>query len=301
MDIIRLYNDFSVDYKTEGHKHTRQGWVNTECPFCVGNPGYHLGWNIQEEYFMCWRCGWHPPISTISTLLKVSTNQVPDLLVLYGVNRTIITQKKKDKKEFSLPSNITGLGEIHKRYLKQRHFSPEVIEKKWKITGTGPVSKLDKIFYKYRILIPFVWNGQVVSFDSRDVTNKQMQKYMACPEEREIINHKHILYGNQEMWEKRGICVEGPTDVWRLGERAFATSGIRYTQEQVRVIANSFKEVAVVFDGEFQAQVQASKLVSELKFRGVDAWIESLKGGDPGSLVQRDANSLVKYILNKKR
>ena len=69
MDIIRLYRDYGIDHKAEGHKHTRPGWVNTECPFCTGNPGMHLGWNLKEEYFFCWRCGWHAPITTLSELL----------------------------------------------------------------------------------------------------------------------------------------------------------------------------------------------------------------------------------------
>lgn len=46
MDIVRLYHDYGVDHRTEGHKHCRPGWVNTECPFCEGNKGFHLGWNI---------------------------------------------------------------------------------------------------------------------------------------------------------------------------------------------------------------------------------------------------------------
>ena len=42
MDIVQLYQDHNVDFMTEGHPHCRPGWVNTVCPFCTGNPGYHL-------------------------------------------------------------------------------------------------------------------------------------------------------------------------------------------------------------------------------------------------------------------
>jgi hypothetical protein len=51
MDIIGLYRDFGIEHRTEGHKHCRPGWVNTECPFCTGNAGLHLGWHIEEEYY----------------------------------------------------------------------------------------------------------------------------------------------------------------------------------------------------------------------------------------------------------
>ena len=50
MDVLRLYQDYGVDHLTEGHKHCRDGWVNTPCPFCSGNDGYHLGWNLYDNY-----------------------------------------------------------------------------------------------------------------------------------------------------------------------------------------------------------------------------------------------------------
>ena len=86
---------------------------------------------------------------------------------------------------------------------------------------------LDNINYSHRIIIPYIWNSEIVSFDARDATNKQLNKYQACPLEREIVEHKRILYGTQEMWTDTGICVEGTTDVWRLGTDSFATSGIK--------------------------------------------------------------------------
>ena len=299
MDIIKLYQDYNVEFVTEGHKHARPGWVNCECPYCSSpstNPGYHLGWNMDEEYYFCWRCGWHPPVKTISLLLNVSISQAIELMNVYGINRTVTTIKKVDKKDFELPSNCGELSYMHRKYLISRGFNARKIERLWKIKATSHFSILDNINYKFRIIIPFFWNGQMVSFDSRDISNKQLSKYKACPKEREIIEHKHILYGNQEHWIDTGIGVEGPTDVWRLGPLSCATSGIEYTQAQVRIIAQTFKRFAVIFDDEPQAQRQAKKLVAELKFRGVDAWNIKIKG-DPGSLKQSEADELIKSIL----
>jgi hypothetical protein len=298
MDIIRLYQDFSIDFVTEDHKHAREGWVNVECPFCTGNPGYHLGWNIEEEYFFCWRCGWHPPVRTISTLLNVPVNEAIDLLHTYEINRTVRVKEKKQSKLFRFPlgTNITGLQGGHYDYLRKRGFDPAELIQKWKLQATGPLGELGGVDYRFRIIIPYTWNGEVVSFDSRDITGKQTARYKACPAEYETISHKEILYGNQEAWTPTGICVEGPTDVWRLGEHAFAVSGIQYTQKQVRVISQTFRRVAVIFDDEPQAQRQAKKLVAELKFRGVDAWNIKIKG-DPGDLEQDEANELIKSIM----
>lgn len=152
--------------------------------------------------------------------------------------------------------------------------------------------------YRFRIFIPVHWNGEMVSFDSRDITNLSDAKYKACPVDREIRERKKILYGNQEAWGTTGICVEGPTDVWRLGEDSFAVSGISYTQEQVKEMTRVFTKVAVVFDDEPQAVKQGKKLVKDLQFRNVDAYQVKIKG-DPGEMMNSDAKKLVKSILNK--
>jgi len=103
------------------------------------------------------------------------------------------------------------------------------------------------------------------------------------------------LYGKQEYWTDTGICVEGPTDVWRFGFQAFATSGIKYTPAQVRVIAKTFKRIFVVYDDDPQAVIQAKKLVAELQFRGLKAIRVTIEG-DPGSMKQDEADYFVKQL-----
>jgi len=298
MDIIQLYQDFSIDFVTEGHKHSRPGWVNTECPFCVGNPGYHLGYNLDNNFFFCWRCGYHWIVPAISKLIHLSEHETRTVIKQYGL--FITTHKepivKIRVKAHRLPSGVIPLQRQHISYLQSRLFDPDYLIKLWHLMATGPVSTLDHISYKHRIIIPFIWNGQQVSFDSRDITNKSISKYMACPKDRELIPHKEILYGKQEFWKSTGICVEGPTDVWRLGPLSFAVSGIKYTNRQLRIIAKNFKTVSVLFDNDPQAKIQAEKMVAELKFRGVDAFRVDIED-DPGSMKQEDADYLVKQLI----
>ena len=302
MDVLQIYIDYGIDYATEGHRHCRDGWVNTPCPFCSGNPGLHLSWNIEDEFFLCWRCGYHPPVKTLSTLLTLPTKETLALIKNYGVVRSYVKKIPVGKKEFILPFGVTKMRPRHRHYLKERFFSPDKVEKLWGVKGTGPLSYLQdgkkEYDYRFRLFIPIHWNSEFVSFDTRDITNRSDSKYKACPVNREIKERKRILYGNQEAWGDTGICVEGPTDVWRLGESAFATSGISYTPEQVREMAKIFKKIAVVFDDESQAVKQARKLVKDLQFRNVDAYQVKIKG-DPGQMLQHKANTLVKNILNK--
>ena len=299
MDIITLYNDYSIPYQTEGHKHCRPGWVNTECPFCTGNPGLHLGYNLQGNFYACWRCGWHPIAPTIAKLLNIPEQEARTIIKQYGLLVPKLTKEPQVRirvKAHRLPTNAEPLQTSHRKYLTNRGFDPDLLERTWNLLGTGPVSLLDKINYKHRIIIPFIWNGQQVSFDSRDITNKSRSKYMACPKDRELISHKEILYGKQEYWKETGICVEGPTDVWRLGKNSFCTSGIKYTSKQIREMSKRFKKIAVIFDDDPQATIQANKIVAELKFRGVDAFRVDIEG-DPGSMKQEDADYLVKQLV----
>ena len=300
MDIIRLYQDYSVDFKTEGHKHTRSGWVNTECPWCEGNPGYHLGYHLETDHYVCWRCGFHPITSTIGKLLKIPYQDAKILVEQYGLlvveYRTPLVQVT-NKVVHQFPSDVGPLRRNHKRYLESRNFDPDYLEREWNLLGTGPISLLDSINYKHRILIPFFWDYQQVSFDSRDITDKHPAKYMACPKNRELIPHKEILYGKQFKWGTTGICVEGPADVWRFGANSFAVSGIKYTPQQVRLIAKTFKRVFVIFDGgEPQADKQGDKLVADLRFRRIDSYRIGIEG-DPGSMYQEDADYLVKSLI----
>lgn len=300
MDIIRLYDDYNVDYVTEGHKHARPGWVNTTCPWCTGNPGYHLGYNEDDNYYFCWRCGWHPISATLAHLIHLTEREVRIIIQQYGLRltkRVIDPTTETNKLEFALPTGTDILTPSHRRYLIKRNFDPDKLERIWGLQSTGPASRLDGLDYKNRIVIPYYWEGRMVSFDTRSVVTDAShgKRYKACPKEREIIPHKEILYGRQEEWKETGILVEGPTDVWRMGTSSFAVSGIQYTAKQVRLISRTFKRVAVVFDDDPQAILQADKIVAELKFRGVDAFRVDING-DPGGMSQDEANYLVKII-----
>jgi hypothetical protein len=113
-----------------------------------------------------------------------------------------------------------------------------------------------------------------------------------------LINHKTILYGLQEYWKETGICVEGPFDAMRLGPSSFATFGIKWTHLQLREISKRFKRIFVIYDNEPQAQTQADKLVSELRFRGKEVYgIQLENDTDPGSMKQSDADYLVKQLI----
>lgn len=298
MNIEQLYKDYNIPFAIEDHKHCRPGWVNTVCPFCTGNPGLHLGYSIDNNRFVCWRCGGKSTIYAISALLSLEKANAYKIVQQYNliIGKTQETKRKIRIKAFKYPNNLIELQKNHQKYLIKRNFDPNKLIMEWQIMGTGVNAMLDNIDYKHRLIIPFVWNSKVVSFGSRDITNRSKNKYMSCPSDRELIPHKAILYGKQNKWGDTGICVEGPTDVWKMGINSFSVSGINYTFQQLRIMSTLFKRIFVIFDNDPQAIKQANKLVADLKFRNIDAIRIDIKE-DPGSLSQDNANHLIKQLM----
>lgn len=299
MKIKDLLSDYDIPYDEGSTKNVQEGWIGIQCPFC-DDTSNHLGYNVEEDKgFNCWKCGYHSPVDTIKELLSVSRRRAYSLIKAYGgqsISHEANKIVKVGLKAHNLPPSTGELGSLHKRYLKSRGFDPEKIANIWGVMGTGPFSKMDNTDYKHRLVIPIFWDGMRVSFQTRDVTGKAGIKYITCPEEREIIHHKNIVYGLQEYLGDTGIVTEGVTDVWRLGTNSCATFGINYTLKQVRVISKIFKKVFIIFDNDKKARKQAEKLEAELKFRGTDA-INITIEDDPGSLSQEEADNLVKELI----
>lgn len=301
MDVIKLYQDFNIPHKTEGHKHCRPGWVNTPCPFCTGNPGYHLGYDLEENYFYCWRCGRHSIWETVQTLIGIKAFEVTPLLKQYGGSFVKIKKDRESKigiLPFALPSDVKPLSPQHKRYLEGRGFDVDKLERQWSLLSTGPMSMLGQTNYGNRILLPMYWNKQMVTFQTRAVNKENQKKYLACSKDYEVLHHKHILYGDQSKWRDVGLIVEGATDVWRMGPETCATLGIKFKMQQVAILAKRFPMAGVMFDGgEAQARVQAMKLISELRFRRCKAFFVDIgRPIDPGQLPEKEAKYITKQI-----
>ena len=297
MNIQRLFRDHNVVYYTEG-KNVSPGWTNVRCCWC-NDTSNHLGFSPSGT-FVCWRCGAHPFTKTLARLLDVDENAVYDIVKEYGGRRrpaktpTVQIRRKAHR----LPSGTGLLNDNHRRYLIKRGFDPDELVGTWGLLATGPVALLDKIDYKHRIVAPIMWNNKQVSFQARDITDRHRLRYISCPPERELIAHKDIVYGRQDLWTDTGICVEGITDVWRFGTSAFATFGTEFTKAQVRVIAAHFKKVFIVFDSEDKAQLQARQLADDLCERGLRVYIRTVTASDPGSMSQSEAKRFLRSMLS---
>ncbi len=296
-DFIKFANAHNVGLIYEGCKHSRPGWVQleTDCLFCSGNKGYHLGYNISNDYFNCWRCGNHWNVEVVCRLLKCTSHQAIKLINEYA-GRPILKNGKRVKKQKSKkvksPDNMSAMTPKHKKYLESRNFDADHLENLWKLKGTGPAGK-----YKHRIIAPIFFEGSVVSYQGRDITGKSPLKYKACSSENEVRDHKECLYGLDAVNGEAIIVVEGIFDVWRLGPGAVCTFGIEYTVAQLNLM-RLFKKIFVMYDsGEEQANQQSEELAVTLSSFFLDVEIIDIQGGDPAELDQEDADIIVSELL----
>jgi hypothetical protein len=295
---MRFCEDHNIDYAKSG-KHARPGWTNISCPFCSGHPGFHGGFNIKESYYNCHRCGSHYLPKVIAVLTGVNQNVAYYLIKKYSIDSEPINQQttpKNQPSQLAFPSELKQLTEKAKNYLINRKFDPEKLVASWGLLSTPHWG-----FYKNRIFAPIYQKGQLVSYQTRDITGKHPQKYLACFQEEEVIQHQRCIYGLDQAISDTCIVVEGITDVWKLGPGAVGTFGIDFTKQQAQLIAMNFSKVFIMFDSEPQAQEKADELrclISSAFTNSVE--VENLPfiidGIDPGDLSQDDANDLMKEI-----
>lgn len=293
LNFQRLCEDNRLEIASGQDKHYRDGWINIACPFCTGNPGHHLGYDTELDRFVCWRCGSHKTIDVLEKLLNIPNWEARRMFVQYkgrpvARDRSRLQPKIRRVSKLNLPIDCGSLQQIHIDYLKSRLFDPEALARIWGLMGTGRIGP-----YKFRIIAPITFEGQLVSYQGRDVTGLSPLRYKACPQNEEVRDHHSCLYGLDQVPRESIVIVEGITDAWRLGPGAVATFGIKYTQEQVRLMKR-FKNRYVFFDSaDPEAFHQARKLANELSaFQGN---VEMLRNDtkDPALMTQEAANRLM--------
>lgn len=293
IDIIKIYRDFNIQTADERDKHYRNGWVNCACPFCTGNPGFHLGFHINKQYFSCYRCGGKEIFYALKNLLKISTKQIKEIIGHDELRPKNKINKTEKAKEVVWPTGtIDGLNEQAKEYLIRRKFNPNKLQKEWNLKSTGNTGP-----YKFRILAPIYFHNKLVSFQGRDYSGLSAQKYKACAKDQEVIDHKEVLYGHDKASKyQKVVVVEGITDVWRLGAGAVATFGIEFTPAQISLLTRCrWEEFFIFYDPDHQGQKQAEKLAGYLEGIGKEVFI--LKSNvDPGDLSQNTADKLMKSL-----
>ena len=289
-DIIKVLYNLNVPYTTKG-KNLSLGRVGVCCPFC-GDTGYHGAFTEHGEIYTCWKCGCHKTIETLIELSGRDYYGVKILIEEYDDQLSLIRtlhKKKSCGENLILPGST--LDKPYRDYLIKRKFDPDILIKKYGITAGGPVGE-----WKFRIIIPIYYEGQLVSWQGRDITGQQELRYKTLSTEKSVVDPKSILYDIDNCKKDYiGVC-EGVFDKFRLGDDFVATLGTSMRESQYRLLS-IYKKIYIVFDPEETAQLRAKKVAERLSIFGIKVEIVNTElDHDPGDMTEEEAKNLRKEL-----
>lgn len=297
MDLIEWLEDSDIAFWTEG-KNISKGWIGLQCPFCDDHSN-HCGISPDHVKFSCWKCGESGGLAKLIRELtdsgwrsayRIAEQIGQDALGSgYVLSSLPTTDSTSDVPvQGILPSSSSDFPRIHRRYLRSRSFQLRQIKRDYDIRAVYTTGR-----YRFRIIVPYYLDGQLVNWVARDVTERADKKYLACPNKQAVVPLKSTFY-NIDRAEDKIVLVEGVTDVWRIGKGSIASSGTLITNEQLLLLTERrLKKVFVVFDEDAtdKADRYANKISTIL-----DVEIIELKGGDPAEQ-DLETVSLIRGLL----
>ena len=300
MNFVKLFNDYNVEYDTRVNK----GWTNVTCPFC-NDKTFNGGFNNAGDYYHCWKCGGHNFKQALARTVNIPFNEVDTLIEQYaGRNSVLNALNKKQAKATKLKLPTDTFTPAERKYLKERNFSPKLLHEKYKIVGGGITGS-----WKYRIIIPLVLNGKIVSWTARTILSKQQQQKLKIPRyknlsiEQSVIGPKSVLYNLDHCEDKIAVLTEGAFDVIRMGDGFFCSFGTELTQSQISMIKQRFEKVFIMFDNEEEAQAKARKFGLQIASIGVEVELVDCYGdfnrNDAGELNEKEVQ-IIRHELGLK-
>ncbi len=281
-----VLEDNSISYRRAGeHHHARTGWVNFDCPYCgKDTEKFHMGYSSERRLLNCWKCGRKDLVDVLSLLLNVS------IQTAIGISKEITGKiqylKKAHTGKYRPPDRINELASVHRGYLRRRKFDPVEITRLWNVRGIG----LSNARFSWRLFIPYILDDQNVNWTTRSVNHVSPNKYVSASANECSIPRTELLYG-EDYVRNAILAVEGPTDVWRIGPGAVATSGLSYSSAQVEKLAK-YPIRGVCFDNSIDAQNRASELCDALSVFPGTTYRICLIADDPGSADKQEIKEL---------
>lgn len=297
-DFRAYLEDRGIEY-WEGGENVTRGWVNINCPFSdCDDDKNHMGVNLESKFFSCWICGRKGGVDFLVQVIEGGISEAHANTIMDGFPEMFLPEEEKPEiqrpMDLVLPKEATKeFPEPHRQYLKERGFDPDYLIEKYGLLAcytTGP--------YKYRILCPTFFKGKVVNFVGMAIFKPpHVPPYKNSENDKSVLPVKETMY-NLDNVESTAVIVEGITDVWKIGDGACATFGLRYTPEQIRMIKRKKVERAfVMFDGEERAIKVAKQLASNISaFVPYVEVVELPDEVDPADLTKEEIQNFKKEI-----
>lgn len=296
-DIKSYLQSRGIKVHTSG-KNLSEGWIGIQCPWCQDKSN-HMGINIRSKIYKCWVCKRKGPSTNIvMTTERCSEEDAQEIMEHFVDVSSPWMLKTIDKPKYTGPIWPPGCTEKfpdpHLAYLRSRNFIPEVVIPKYKLKACYNIGE-----YKFRIIIPIIMDNRVVAFTSRSIDKNVELRYKTIRKEIALMQPDHWVY-NIDSVKDTVMIVEGPTDVWRLGDGVVSFLGTEgYNGQIYELKRRGIKKAIIMFDAEKQATDLAEKIGVNLDLLGISTEIVYLMNGDPAELSQEEGQNLKQEILRR--
>lgn len=289
MTLPELLTELGIPFMPAGsHHHVRPGWTGADCPRCSPRSSrWRLGIRDDGRAGQCWQCGKVSVYEVLCELTTAPRGRVVELL--RSLSGSVSIEPVVTRGKLQLPK-AGPLLKPHRDYLRRRGFDPDEIADRYGVLGIGVAKRL-----AWRLLLPVTLHDQIVSWTTRSLRSDGLRYISASPGE-ETLPLKSLLY-NEDNAGHAVIVVEGPIDVWAIGDGAVCTFGTAYTREQASRISRFARRV-IVFDNEPGAQRQARKLCRELRCFPGETVNVVLSGKDAAESSRKEINELRRRFLS---
>jgi DNA primase len=288
IDIRDLLEELNIDY-TERGKNVSTGWIGVSCPFC-DDTSNHLGIHLDTKTISCFRCGETGNIIRYLSDVLNSFNKAITIIeeaIPRELRSKVQEEHQSDVVSVRLPDEAKkGLGDFHKKYLKDRRFNADILTKRFNLHSTGPIGR-----WANRIIIPVIKNYQLVTFTSCDISEDSDNRYVHLSEDESIINVKQLLFGSEFTNGNSVIVTEGLFDAWRFGAGAIPLWGTKFTDKQVQLLSK-YNYVKVVGDGDIGGWKMNRDLATALAPFCEVKYFDLQEGLDPDKLSKEEVQHI---------
>lgn len=287
-----VLRDLNIHYTTRG-KNLSYGRLGICCPFC-GDTGYHAAFTADGEIYTCWKCGWHKSVDALMALSDRSYYDV-SLVIKRHEDSAIILRSRKKASAISVEMIGGPLKDRHEEYLVSRGHDPDELVEKYKITGTNPIMPEPYSDWANRIIIPIFFNGELVSYQGRDITGLAEIRYKFLSLERSVLDPKLTLYNYDNCKKDYVGLVEGAFKVFKFGSDCVSSFGVKMREAQYRLLTR-YKKVYIMFDPDMAGRTNARIVGNKLAALGVDVEIIDVEDKPIDEMSKKEIRNLRKEL-----
>lgn len=317
IDFEEIFHKYNIPTAQSG-RHKRTGYSNVTCPYCTGNPGYHLGFCENTGSSVCFRCGGKYTPKSLAAVLRIDSDKARELLAQYQTGFL-----KQSFRGFSSEVDIVDIKKLevrdmakfHREYLEKRQYKVDRLIHFFDLKSTCfQIKDKQYFYYQNKIFIPFYLNNELMTYSTRDISVDTKQsgmrsKYLTCKKSDCLLPPNFFVYNYDNIKHrknKRTLFFEGAADTWKFPTCSGGLSGVKFPPAQIKFIVDNFNYPVFLLDPDDAGDQGAQKAFDEIEVLTgnapevyeLDCSLRNSDNSckDPGDFTYKEADELLKIL-----